>query len=194
MQNYFSYANRSGPVIEPSEIFTGRDDEAYTQSRQANPWIRFTARFFDYSLFFAVLHFVSAPVFLPVVGRFIPIEYLAWIPIETFLLMTWGGTPGKWLLCTEIRKGFNKRLPFRCAFRRSLLVYFRGVGMGIPVINVLCMLHAFYRLRLFPLTTWDRDVATFVIHRPLAKWRYFLATGVVIAGMIFYSFWKTPVL
>ncbi len=62
--------------------------------------------------------------------------------------------------------------------------------MGIPVINVLCMLNAFYRLRIFQTTTWDKEEGTFVIHQSLVKWRYYLAIAVVLAGMIIYSFWK----
>jgi hypothetical protein len=188
MQNFKS--GHTGPVIEPSEIITGRDDSAHIQARQANPWIRFIARFFDYSLFFTFLHIVSSPISLPGIGRFIPIEYLAWVPIESLLLMTWGTTPGKWLLQIELKKAYANRLSFSAAFRRSLSVYFRGIGMGIPIINVLCMLNAFYRLRIFKSTTWDQDAGTFILHRPLTKWRYYLATGGVLAGMIFYSFWK----
>ena len=180
----------SGPVIEPSEIITPRDEEIHRQARKPNPWIRFIARYVDYSLFFFLLHIVSAPISLPGIGRLIPLEFLAWLPVETLLMMTWGTTPGKWLLATEVKKGYSGRLPFRSAFLRSFFVYFRGIGMGIAIINILCMLNAFYRLRLFQPTSWDRDAGTVVIHHPLPKWRYYLASGIVVAGMISYSFWK----
>lgn len=185
-----SAQNRSGPVIEPSEIITPGDTAAHIRSRQANPWIRLIARFFDYSLFFTLLHIVSSPISLPVLGRLIPIEFMAWVPIETLLLTAWGTTPGKWLLCTKIKGVHGNRLSFRLALTRSFSIYFRGIGMGIPIINVLCMLNAFYRLRLFQSTTWDRQAGTIVIHHPLAKWRYYLALGAVVAGMSAYSFWK----
>lgn len=185
---------QSGPVIEPSEIITGRDDRSHAQSHRSNPWMRFIARFFDYSLFFTFLHFVSAPISLPGIGRLIPIEFLAWVPIETLLMITWGSTPGKWLLSTEVKRGYARRLSFRSAFRRSFSVYFRGIGMGILIINVLCMLNAFYRLRLLQTTTWDQEAGTVVVQHHLAKWRYYLAIGVVGAGMIFYSFWKKSLL
>ena len=186
----FFRLSQSGPVIEPSEIITGRDDSPHVHQQPANPLIRFLARFFDYSIFFTLLHIVSGPISLPGFGRIFPIEFLAWVPIETLLLATWGTTPGKWLLRTEIKRRFSNRLSFRSAFRRSFSVYFRGLGMGIPVINVLCMLNAFYRLRIFQTTTWDKEEGTFVIHQSLVKWRYYLAIAVVLAGMIIYSFWK----
>jgi len=182
--------NRSGPVIEPSEIFTGRDETAHVRAPQANPWLRFLARFFDYSLFFTFLHIISSPISLPVLGRFFPIEFMAWVPIETLLLASWGTTLGKWLLRLELKKKIGNRLSFRMAFRRSFSVYLRGIGMGIPIINVLCMLNAFYRLRLFQSTVWDREEEISVIQHPLTKWRYYLAAGVVVAGMIAYSLWK----
>jgi uncharacterized RDD family membrane protein YckC len=180
----------SSPVIEPSEIITGRDEGAHIRMHEASAWIRFIARFFDYSLFFTLLHIVSNPISLPGLNRIIPLEFLAWVPIETLLLMTWGATPGKWLLCIEVKKGFASRLSFRCALRRSFSVYLRGLGMGIVVINILCMIHSFYRLRIVQSTTWDRDEGTSVIQHSLSKRRYYFSTIVVIAGMIIYSFWK----
>jgi hypothetical protein len=175
-------------VIEPSEIITGRDEPIHHLSRP-NPMLRLIARFFDYSLFFALLHLDSAPVSLPMLGRFIPIEFFVWIPIEVIFLSTWGTTPGKWLLCTEIKWGHAKRLPFRIALRRSFSVWFYGIGMGIPIINVLCMLNAYYRLRVLQTTSWDRQEGTFVIHHKLPKWRYYTVAAAVLVGMLYYSFW-----
>ena len=174
-------------VIEPSEIIVG-SDYSHPQSL-ANPWIRFIARFFDYSLFFFLLRFFIWPFPAPL-GRWVPIEYFAWIPIEAFLLATWGTTPGKWLLKTEIRKGRFRRLPFSSALRRSFSVWFRGIGMGIVVLNILCMLNAFYRLKIFQITSWDRDDGIIVIHHPIAKWRFYLVLGLTFSGMLIYSFWK----
>jgi uncharacterized RDD family membrane protein YckC len=175
-------------VIEPSEIITGRDEPIH-HLPLANPWLRLIARFFDYSLFFTLLHFVSSPISLPVLGRFIPIEYFAWIPIEAIFLSTWGTTPGKWLLRSEVKKGHAKRLPFRSALRRSFSVWLYGIGMGIPIVIVLCMLNAYYRLRVLHTTSWDRQEGSIVIHHSIPKWRYYTVAAAVLVGMVYYSFW-----
>jgi hypothetical protein len=176
-------------VIEPSEIITGREEAPHRHASKSNPWLRFIARFFDYSWFFFLLSFFPKTAAAPF-GRLIPLEFFAWIPVEAALLALWGSTPGKWLLNTELKKGYAPRLPFSGAFKRSFLVWFRGLGLGIPVINVICMLNAYYRLRLFETTSWDRDEGTCVIHRPCPKWRIYLAAALAASGMIYYSLWK----
>ena len=180
-------------VIEPSEIIIGGGEPFRPPASRVNPWLRCIARFFDYSLFFFLIHLISYPISLPL-HRLLPIEFFAWIPVETLLLASWGTTPGKWLLKTEIKKGHLRRFPFSLALRRSFSVWFRGIGMGIPVINVLCLVSAYYRLKMFQTTSWDRDEGLTVIHHPLPKWRFYLVTGLTIAGMILYSFWKKPIL
>lgn len=178
-----------GKVIEPSEIITGKTEEIHSRPSRANPWVRLIGRFFDYSLFFFGIHFLMKWVSWPY-GNIIPIEFFAWIPIETILLSTIGTTPGKWLLKTELRKGSCRRLPFACALRRSFSVWFRGLGMGIPFVNALCMLSAFYRLRVFESTSWDRDEGIVVTHHPIGQWRLYLASGIMVIGLVYYSLWK----
>lgn len=177
-------------IIEPSEIITGRDENLHVRPSRANPWIRLIARFFDYSIFFSILHLAIGKIAWPPFENFLPIEYFAWIPLETILLLTWGTTPGKWILRTELKMGTQTRIGFRTALRRSILVWFRGLGMSIPFLNALCMLNAFYRLRIIQTTSWDRDEGTWIVHHPLPKWRYYFAIIVVILGMTYYSFWK----
>jgi hypothetical protein len=178
------------PIIEPSEIFTEREDprgEVNPSSLSLAPWVRLLARLFDYSLFFTLLHLIAFRVDLNTYG-WIPIEFFAWIPIETLLLWTWGTTPGKWLLKIELRKKNARRIPFEPALRRSFMVWFRGIGMGIAFVNILCMLSAYYRLKKTYITSWDRDEKFVVSCQELPHWRFYLAIGFVILGLIFYSY------
>jgi hypothetical protein len=174
-------------VIEPSEIITpGGDAPKQLQSRP-NPWLRLLGRFFDLALFFSALSLIPIPPSWQLWNRFVPLEYFAWIPIEAFLLYACGTTPGKWMVGTELRMRSSNRLPLRSAFRRSLNVWFRGLGMGIVVINVICMLNAYYRLRIFGLTSWDREDNFSITHRKVATWRIYLALAISAAGMLFWN-------
>ncbi|MBF8263816.1 MAG: hypothetical protein HW387_1481 [Parachlamydiales bacterium] len=177
-------------VIEPSEIITGRDETPRRNLAKSNPWLRLIARFFDYSLFFTLLRFLPNSTISVPFESVIPLEFLAWVPVETVFLALLGTTPGKWLLCTDLKKGHAPRLPFSCAFKRSLSVWIRGLGLCIPVINMICMANAYYRLRLFQTTSWDRDEGTTVIHRPCPKWRLYTVSAITVVGMILYSCWK----
>lgn len=174
-------------VIEPSEIITG-EEQPKTKSLHINPWMRLSARFFDYALFFSLLRIGTGTIIS--VTPWIPIEFFAWIPIEALLLGFIGTTPGKWLLKIEVEKNHRKRLGFETALRRSFSVWLRGLGLGIPFLNFFCMLSAYHRLKAFSVTSWDRDEKITVSHHPVAKWRFYTVSVLAIIGMIFYSYWK----
>jgi hypothetical protein len=177
-------------VIEPSEIIIDHQGLPKENASRVNPWIRFLARFFDYSLFFLLLWAIRT--FLPghyPLGKFehlIPFEFFVWIPIEALLLSTWGTTPGKFFLRTALKQGRKGRLDYLTALKRSFNVWFRGLGMGIPVINFLCLLVAFHRLRVFRQTSWDREENIVVLHRPIGRWRIIAAAIFAAGGLLFY--------
>lgn len=176
-------------AIDPSEIITGEPPRP--KPAQVNPWIRLTARFFDYALFFMLIRLVagSAVRLLPF-QNWITLEFFAWVPFETLLLWTWGTTPGKWLLKTRIQKGFANRLRFETALRRSVSVWAWGMGLGISFVSILCMLASYHRLRVFRTTNWDQREKISVFHEAIPKWRFYLVFGLAIIGMIYYSYWK----
>ena len=58
--------------------------------------------------------------------------------------------------------------------------------MGIPILNFLCPLVAYRRLKVYHKTSWDRDDHIKVTHAPMAKWRFFAAALVAIGGLLFY--------
>lgn len=177
-------------IIEPSEIIIDRHGLPKDHVSHVNPQIRFIARFFDYSLFLLVLLGLqilfrgSFPFGL--FEYLIPFEFVAWIPIEALLLSTWGTTPGKFLLKTKLRQGRKVKLDFFTALKRSYHVWFRGLGMGIPVVNVLCMLVASSKLRMLGMTSWDREDNITVSHHPVASWRMVFASIVIVCSFFGY--------
>lgn len=185
-------------AIEPSEILIDSKGTVRENSSKANPWIRFIARFFDYSLFFVLLTLLrklsGGRVGFGGFEQLIPFEYLVWIPIEALFLSTWGKTPGKWFLKTKLIPEGRSKLDYMAALRRSFLVWFRGLGMFIPFINFLCMLVAYQRLKTFRKTSWDRDEHIRVTHGRMGQWRVIVATFFVVLSMLFYSFEKRVVL
>lgn len=178
-------------AIEPSEILTDRSGAIYEASELPKPWLRLLARYFDYVLFFFLIFWVRrwlGESFFP--WRYealIPIEYAAWMPIEALLLSTWGTTPGKWFLKIKIHYGRGKRVDFVGALRRSFHVWFRGLGMAIPFVNLLCLLVAYQKLMLFKKTSWDRDDHISVLHFPIPPWRWMVLGALTIAGLATYS-------
>ena len=108
-------------------------------------------------------------------------------PIEALFLCTWGITPGKYFLRMQFRQGRRAKLDFITALRRSVNVWFRGLGMMIPIINCICLVFAYYRLKTFQLTSWDRDEHIKVSHLPVEKWRTGLAALLIASAMLFHT-------
>lgn len=180
----------SDRVIEPSEIFVEQPHKPKENIAHVNPWIRCLARYFDYALFFLLL-LASRKLFhgqLPF-GKYeslIPFEFFVWIPIEALLLSTWGTTPGKFFLKTQLKAGKRQKFAYMMALRRSFAVWLRGLGMGIIVLNFFCMLIAYNKLRLFGIASWDKDDHVAVTHYPIGRWRIYVAVLVAVTGILYY--------
>ncbi|HSX38282.1 MAG TPA: RDD family protein [Chlamydiales bacterium] len=179
----------SEPVIDPSEIIIDQSDRMKKDGIRANPWMRLLARFSDYACFFFLLwgikRLLHGHFSLGKFESFIPIEFFAWIPIEALLLSAWGTTPGKFFLKIKLRQGKRLRLPFSVALKRSFNVWLRGLGMMIPILNGICLLLAFYRLKTFQTTTWDREEHIFVTHASVGRWRIIAAAILSAGGMLY---------
>jgi len=178
-------------IIEPSEIIVEQADGGPKQNiAHANPWIRCIARFLDYALFFLLLlstrAFFHGKIPFSTYEYWIPFEFFLWIPIEALLLASWGTTPGKFFLRTKLRLGKRERFDLMSAFRRSFAVWIRGIGLGIPVLSFFCLLTAYNRLKIFQITSWDRDDHVTVTHYPIGKWRLYTAVAVTIAATLYY--------
>lgn len=183
-------------VVEPSEILRegeeARRPHDQTPSAISNPWIRFLARMVDYCLFFGVLEGLHTLFYGPTpFGKWeslIPFQFFVWIPIEAAFLAFLGKTPGKWFLNIDIRQGRKTHPDYGSALKRSFNVWFRGIGMGIPFINVLCMFIAFTKLKTLHITSWDREDNFQVTHRFVPTWKLAIASIMAFAAIGFYWF------
>jgi hypothetical protein len=174
-------------AVDPSEIIIerGRGERVKEATLVPNPWFRFLARTFDYSLFLILLGSLRRWGYgqLPF-GKFesfIPFEFFVWIPVEALLLSTWGSTPGKFFLGLKLRCSTKMpKLNFMSAFHRSLSVWFRGLGLGIPFFSFFCLLFAYNRFKMFQTTSWDRDAQTTVTQSEVGQWRVVVASAIFL--------------
>ncbi len=153
-----------------------------------NPWVRFFARMFDYALFGFICFIFKKHLFsfylLSKREYLIPLQFLAWIPLEALFLSVWGYTPGKFLLRTKVSDKWGNKLNFKRALRRSFSVWFRGIGMGLPVINIITMFFSFTKLKTNEITSWDKDEKVLVTHYPIQPIRLIIALVAVIFGFL----------
>lgn len=180
-------------VIDPSEILIDSEGTYQEPTYVANPWVRFLARMFDYSLFFmalaAIRYAIKGPLLIDGIDTHAPIEFIVWIPIEALLLWAFKTTPGKLWFRISLKQGRLDRLDFMTALRRAFRIWIRGIGLGIPFINGLCMMVAYHRLKLFQITSWDREDHIQVTNLPLTQSRLVIGAVVAICGMSLRTFW-----
>ena len=156
---------------------------------QKRPWVRFWARTLDYSVF-GLIGIIVVAMINPEISK-IPssqvdrslsiIVPFMWIFIESFLLCTWGATPGKWLLRTYVRNANGQKLNYVAAFKRSMNVWVRGLILGLPLICVVGEIAAYNELINKGITSWDKSGSFVVTHKKIGLWR-------VLVTVLFFTF------
>lgn len=86
-----------------------------------------------------------------------------------------GTTPGKWLFKTKVITGSGAKLDYSTALSRSFSVWWRGMGIGFPLICLITMLVAHGHLTKSGATSWDRDDELIVVHERIGVVRTLVA-------------------
>ena len=162
------------PVQNKTEIFTDAP----------NPWNRYWARLIDLFIFSFCVSLIQITA-----GNFLVdneildsmILLLVYVVVESILLMVIGTTFGKWLLKIKIKKADNSDISFLEALKRSFLVYFAGLGMGIPILCLITLISSYNQLKKDKITAWDRK-GNFVINHGKVGIIRSIVTFIVIAG------------
>jgi len=180
----------SSPVLQASP--DTRIAPSLPEKPKVRPWIRFWARLFDITWTTFLLGFAA--------GYFYPEEFLqllskpggemlaglaflfAWVFIEPILLATLGTTPGKWLFNIRLVPPSSSKPDFSTALARSFDVWWRGLGMGLPLVSLITLLFAFNTLRKHGQTAWDKNGGFTVVHEPLGAGKLLFAILVLMGG------------
>ncbi len=138
-----------------------------------SPWTRFFARAFDLFISTIVIFFSLSVLF--VLG--ISDEFSAWLNqsalsllffiylcfhlsllLDAIVYHGFGNTIGKALLGIKVtnHKGFN--LDFNEYLQRNLILWAKGLGFGLPIVNIITMLFQYSRLNQGLDTTYDAQL------------------------------------
>ena len=158
-------------------------------TEKPRPWVRFWARQIDLNIHFVfVALMLKITVFAPPDSVYLMTAHIAictsWIFIETMLLLSFGTTPGKWILNIQLHHEDNKALDLNTVLRRSASVWFRGIGMGIPLLNIFCGALSYSSLNAQGKTQWDRAQNLKISHGPISELRVAGAVLVLIGMAI----------
>lgn len=178
------------PYASPvSDSPAGIDWSGYSPSGpQVRPWIRYWARTADFLLFCLVLGLILgivAPEWLESTNDtvFGLVLLLVYNFVEPLFLSICGATPFKALFLVRVRNNDGSKPGYVKALVRTLTVWLRGVGLGIPVLTLVTHLVCYSRLTQNGITSWDADGHFTVSHREVAWWRWLILLG-FFAGFI----------
>ncbi|RYD19727.1 MAG: RDD family protein [Verrucomicrobiaceae bacterium] len=188
------------PTLEPSpyaapvsESPSSIDWSGYTPSGpQVRPWVRFWARSADFLLYALVAGFfiglilgVVAPELLTSINDtlFGILLLVFYNFVEPVFLCTLGSTPFKALFQIRVRNPDGSKLSYLQALRRTVSVWIRGIGLGIPLVSLITHIISYSRLTQNNITSWDASGNLVVSHREIAWWRWLILLG-FFAGFI----------
>lgn len=192
--------------MSASEIEELQFSPVESEKMDARPWPRYFARMIDVLLLSTAMIFVLAilgTILAPeptnrfvgllqggIAGTFLSNMVciaLALLPIA--LLLAFGQTPGKWLFGIRVRNDDGNRIGWRKSLHRELLVWVKGMGLGIPVVTMLTMFACHSTLAGDGCTSWDKRLQCHVTHAPATGfwWVKAIFGGAIVLAATFYG-------
>lgn len=113
--------------------------------------------------------------------------YFAFIPFEAMMLSIFGTTPAKWLFGIRVLSPAGKPLSLWRAIIREFLVFAKGMFFGVPFVNLLPQIFAYFRLIKTGATSWDKSTGAVVVHKKWGFVRALICTAITIFSMILTS-------
>lgn len=105
--------------------------------------------------------------------------------LEGFLIHAFGTTPGKWMMRVGVSLEDGGRIPLGTSFRRSFMVWWRGIGCWLPVLNIFMMAISQAVLLSTGKTPWDHAYKLQVSYGKVDRNRIFLVIAVFFSlGMV----------
>ncbi|MFH0994866.1 MAG: RDD family protein [Pseudomonadota bacterium] len=182
-----SLKDEVGVAEKPSQSRpNSRPDRKPSRSFPSMPaWLaRFLARSVDGIIFALMLGYIEAFRLFqhPVAGWPVYIFFgtLLWAFVEANLLSSIGTTPGKWLLGIRVITHLGNKPVLLEAFKRSLGVWWYGLGAGcVPLMPLMMAVNCIRLMKKRP-TRWDRKGRFVVTLIP----RGYLRTSVLLAIVV----------
>jgi uncharacterized RDD family membrane protein YckC len=156
------------------------------------PWLRFWARMVDYVWFATALQLTFGSL-LPdeklvfsggneaqiIAIAFGCVTLMLFAPLEAWCISRYGTTPGKALLRIQVRRQDGGLPSFHQTMRRSLLVYIKGVALGLTLPALFTMSYCRMRLLQTGATSWDHNCQTRVEHGEPEVWRFLVLVALI---------------
>ena len=101
------------------------------------------------------------------------------------LIACFGNTPGKQLFGIKVLHTEDRSINFQEACKREVLVWLKGLGLGIPMISLFTEYRGYKNLRKNKITAWDKQMNLKVSYRIQPLW--ITLAGVIILIVAYFS-------
>jgi uncharacterized RDD family membrane protein YckC len=148
--------------------------------------VRFLARSIDGIIFALIIGYIGVFRLFPHPDAGWPVSIftvtLLWAFVEANLLSSIGTTPGKWLLGVRVITYQGSKPALLGAFKRSIGVWWYGLGAGIvPVMPVMMAVNCVRLMRHRPMR-WDRSGCCIVVLDPRGYLKTTASLAIVVLG------------
>lgn len=180
-----SFSNSPPSVLVPIPSQNVMASAAPLTGAQVRPWVRYWARMLDICLLTMPIGFllgIFAPLFVMQKSNDFLLGFIAlffYIFVEALLLSSFGTTPGKWLFKIQLAHSSGNSISYSQALTRSLKVWWRGLGTGFPLVQLITCVIAYERLKRYGITSWDREGGFVVAHEDIGIAR-------ILAAVVFF--------
>jgi uncharacterized RDD family membrane protein YckC len=181
----------SQPQLKPGRFTVGTLALTEWSTSPPHPWRRYFARMVDISingiLFFFCFGFILellAPnaaddffsIFAGPGGRVldaIVTTFSAGFVTAVFIGLS-GSSLGKWLFGVRVTDMQHRPIGYKTAFKREMMIWIRGLALGIPLIALFTLSSAYKKLLKDGRTSWDEQLNCLVTYRPDSTKQYVL--------------------
>lgn len=176
-----SFSNSPPNIPLPTQRQNVTASAASLTGAQVRPWVRYWARMLDICLLTMPIGFllgIFAPLFVMQNSNDLLLGFIAlffYVFVEAMLLSSFGTTPGKWFLKIQLAHASGNPISYSQALARSLKVWWRGLGTGFPLVQLITCVIAHERLKRYGITSWDREGSFVVAHEDVGITRILVA-------------------
>lgn len=126
------------------------------QKYDVYPWRRYFARYVDCIFWAIILLITPLSAFDKIDDKVSGIFLLAsWIPVEALFISCFGATPGKLIGKIRVVDSNGRKLSFWRALKRGGAVFIFGLGLGLPIVNLITMAIQHDKLKKNGATNYD---------------------------------------
>lgn len=168
-------------------------EEKETEQVQCFPWRRYFARGVDssvYGFLWAVfLTWVMNENCLHrnILGNILDgfVASILMLAVEPFLISLFGTTLGKWLWGIRVTDYNGEHLSLSKSFLRTWQVFLYGLGLAIPIVDLVCGFKSYRRVTDGEKTVWEEYSK--ISLRDKKGWRIavYIASGIILYGFLY---------